>query len=92
MERLSRYTCNPSKYHLHVVQRVLKYLKGTMNYNLNYSGYPLVLEDYTNISWVTHTEDHSSTSGWVFTLVNMLYLGVPRNKLALPTLPWLQNS
>jgi len=45
MGRLSRYICNPSKYHWHV-PRVLKYLKGTMNC----SGYPSVLEGYTNVS------------------------------------------
>jgi len=39
-----------------------------MNYGLNYSGYPLVLEGYLDASWINNLEDHSSTSGWVFLL------------------------
>ncbi|GKB71903.1 zinc finger, CCHC-type containing protein [Tanacetum coccineum] len=48
--------------------RVLKYLKKTMDYSLTYTGYPLVLEGYTDASWISNTEDNSSTSGWVFLL------------------------
>jgi len=58
--RLSRYTSNPSKEHLHTVKRVLKYLKGTMNYCLTYSGDPSVLEGYTDASWGTYVEDHEA--------------------------------
>nr|GEV00371.1 hypothetical protein [Tanacetum cinerariifolium] len=35
---------------------------------LVYSGYPSVLEGYINASWISKTEDNSSTSGWVFLL------------------------
>nr|GEV41611.1 hypothetical protein [Tanacetum cinerariifolium] len=35
---------------------------------LVYSGYPLVLEGYTDASWISNTEDNSSISGWVFLL------------------------
>nr|GEV98095.1 zinc finger, CCHC-type [Tanacetum cinerariifolium] len=35
---------------------------------LMYNGYPLVLEGYTDTSWISNTEDNSSTSGWVFLL------------------------
>nr|GEW94326.1 zinc finger, CCHC-type [Tanacetum cinerariifolium] len=35
---------------------------------LVYSGYPLVLEGYTDASWISNTEDNSFTSGWVFLL------------------------
>nr|GFA90527.1 zinc finger, CCHC-type [Tanacetum cinerariifolium] len=48
--------------------RVLKYLKKTMDYRLVYSGYPSVLEGYTDASWISNTEDNSSTSGLVFLL------------------------
>ncbi|GKC02053.1 hypothetical protein Tco_0993663 [Tanacetum coccineum] len=37
-----------------------------MDYRLVYSGYPSVLEGYTDASWISNTEDNSSTSGWVF--------------------------
>nr|GEU98557.1 zinc finger, CCHC-type [Tanacetum cinerariifolium] len=54
--------------HWHAITRVFKYLKGTMNYGLSYVGYPSVLEDYSDASWINHVEDSSSTSGWMFLL------------------------
>ncbi|GKC96088.1 zinc finger, CCHC-type containing protein [Tanacetum coccineum] len=39
-----------------------------MDYRLMYSSYPSVLEGYTGASWISNTEDNSSTSGWVFLL------------------------
>ncbi|CAM8974416.1 unnamed protein product [Rhodiola kirilowii] len=66
--KLSRYTSNPSTHHWEAIRQVLKYLKGTMNYGLVYAGFPSVLEGYTDASWITNLEDHSSTSGWVFLL------------------------
>ncbi|GKE32434.1 zinc finger, CCHC-type containing protein [Tanacetum coccineum] len=66
--KLSRYTSNPGTQHWQVIQRVLKYLKKTMDYRLVYSGYPSVLEGYTDASWISNTEDNSSTSSWVFLL------------------------
>ncbi|GJU70482.1 zinc finger, CCHC-type containing protein [Tanacetum coccineum] len=66
--KLSRYTSNPGTQHWQAIQRVLKYLKKTMDYRLTYTGYPSVLEGYTNASWISNTEDNSSTSGWVFLL------------------------
>ncbi|CAM8877602.1 unnamed protein product [Rhodiola kirilowii] len=68
MRKLSRYTSNPSNLHWEAIKRVLKYLKGTMNYGLVYACFPSVLEGYTDASWITNLEDHSSTSGWVFLL------------------------
>ncbi|KAJ9550828.1 hypothetical protein OSB04_014873 [Centaurea solstitialis] len=66
--KLSRYTHNPGLIHWQAINRVFKYLKGTMDYGLTYSGFPSVLEGYSDASWITNTEDHSSTSGWVFLL------------------------
>nr|GEX82349.1 zinc finger, CCHC-type [Tanacetum cinerariifolium] len=68
VRKLSRYTSNPGTQHWQGIQMVLKYLKKTMDYRLVYSSYPLVLEGYTDASWISNTEDNSSTSGWVFLL------------------------
>nr|GEW51610.1 zinc finger, CCHC-type [Tanacetum cinerariifolium] len=68
VEKLSRYTSNPRTQHWQAIQRVLKYLKKTMDYRLVYSGYLSVMEGYTDASWISNTEDNSSTSGWVFLL------------------------
>ncbi|GJS70759.1 hypothetical protein Tco_0703600 [Tanacetum coccineum] len=66
--KLSRYTSNPGTQHWQVIQWVLEYLKKTIDYRLMYTDYPSVLEGYTNASWISNTEDNSSTSGWVFLL------------------------
>nr|GEX25271.1 zinc finger, CCHC-type [Tanacetum cinerariifolium] len=68
ISRLRRFTSNPSRQHWQAITRVFKYLKGTMNYGLSYVGYPLVLEGYSDASWINHVEDSSSTSGWMFLL------------------------
>ncbi|GJR99732.1 zinc finger, CCHC-type containing protein [Tanacetum coccineum] len=61
--KLSWYTSNPSTQHRQAIQRVLKYLKKTIDYSLTYTGYPSVLEGYTDASWISNIEDNSSTSG-----------------------------
>ncbi|XP_071725574.1 secreted RxLR effector protein 161-like [Rutidosis leptorrhynchoides] len=66
--KLSRYTSNPSSVHWQALNRVFKYLKGTMDYGLFYSGFSSVIEGYSDASWITNMEDHSSTSSWVFLL------------------------
>jgi len=48
--KLCRYTSNHSAHHWQAVQRVLKYLERTMDYSLSYTGYPSVLEGYTDAS------------------------------------------
>ena len=47
----------------HAINRVLKYLRKTIDYGIVYTGYPSVLEGYIDASWITDSEDHSSTSG-----------------------------
>nr|GEX92612.1 zinc finger, CCHC-type [Tanacetum cinerariifolium] len=66
--KLSKYTSNPGTQHWQAIQQVLKYLKKTIDYRLTYTGYPSVFEGYTDVSWISKTEDNSSTSGWVFLL------------------------
>ncbi|GKE87945.1 zinc finger, CCHC-type containing protein, partial [Tanacetum coccineum] len=59
--KLSRYTSNPSTHHWHAIMRVFKYLKKTIDYCLSYVGFPSVLEGYSDASWITNLEDHTST-------------------------------
>ena len=66
--KLSRYTNNPSVEHWKPIARVLGYLKRTMNFGLFYNKYPIVLEGYTDASWITSAFDNKSTTGWVFVL------------------------
>ena len=66
--KLSRFTSNPSVDHWKAIARVLGYLKRTINLGLFYNRFPIVLEEYTDASWITSASDNESTSGWIFTL------------------------
>ena len=46
MSKLSRFVSNLRDDHWRVLERVLRYLKGTMSYCIHYTGYPRVLEGY----------------------------------------------
>jgi hypothetical protein len=66
--RLSRYTHSPNQDHWEALVKVMKYLRGTMNFGLVYSGFPVVLEGYSDANWISDSEETKSTSGYVFTL------------------------
>ncbi|XP_071729095.1 secreted RxLR effector protein 161-like [Rutidosis leptorrhynchoides] len=66
--KLSRFTSNPSSHHWQVVNSVLKYLKLAKHFGITYTGFPSILEGYSDASWITNVEDHSSTTGWIFLL------------------------
>nr|GEW90527.1 zinc finger, CCHC-type [Tanacetum cinerariifolium] len=85
--KLIMYTSNPSALHWQALGRVFQYLKGTMDYGLTYSGYPSVIEGYSDASWINNMEDHSSTSGWVFLLGGGVITGLQRNRLVLQAQP-----
>jgi hypothetical protein len=68
VSKLSRYMSNPGDYHLHALERVLRYLKGTMSFEIHYSGYPAVLEGYSDSNWISDIDQIYATSGYVFTL------------------------
>nr|GEV54466.1 zinc finger, CCHC-type [Tanacetum cinerariifolium] len=53
-------------------EEVLKYLKKTMDYRLMYTGYPSVLEGYTDVSWINNTKDNSSAGKEAEWLKNLL--------------------
>ena len=48
VSRLSRYTSNPNQEHWIALERVLRFLKGTMSLGLRYTGFPSVVEGYTD--------------------------------------------
>ena len=66
--RLSRYTQSPNQDHWTVVRRVLKYLRDTINYGLCFSGFPSVLEGFSDANWILNLDEMKSTSGYVFIL------------------------
>jgi len=46
----------------------MRYLRGTIDYGIEYSGFPIVLEGYNNANWISDSDETKSTSGYVFTL------------------------
>ena len=66
--RLSRHTHNPSKDHWIAVERVFKYLRGTLDYSLCFSGFRNVVEGYSDANWITNNLDVKSTTGYIFML------------------------
>ena len=65
---MSQYTQSPNQDHWIAISRVLKYLRGIINYGLYYSGFPRVLEGFSDTNWIFDSDEMKSTSGYSFTL------------------------
>jgi hypothetical protein len=66
---ISRFMERPTELHLNVAKRVLRYLKGTMNFGLFYrKGEKQELIGYTDSDYAGDQDDRKSTSGYVFML------------------------
>ena len=48
ISKLSWFVSNPGSEHWRALERVMRYLVGTMNYGIHYSGDPKVLEGYSD--------------------------------------------
>ncbi|GKA75980.1 hypothetical protein Tco_0782358 [Tanacetum coccineum] len=59
---------NPSQDHWKAIGRVPGYLKRTRQLALYYDRFHVVLEGYSDASWITGSSDSKSTTGWIFTL------------------------
>ena len=78
--RLSRYTTNPSREHWTTLERVFRYLRGTIDFCLTYTGYPDVMKGYSDANWVTNSNSVKSTTGYVFMFGGALCSKNPANK------------
>jgi len=67
--KLSRYTGSVSVEDWKAIGRVFRYLKRAKDMSLHYNVFPLVLEGYSDASWITSSGENMSTFGWIFTLV-----------------------
>jgi hypothetical protein len=47
VSKLSWFVSNPGSEHWCALERVMRYLVGTMNYGIHYSGDPKILEGYS---------------------------------------------
>ena len=68
VSKLSRFTSNPGDDHWKALRRVCRYLRGTSDYGIHYSGYPPVLEGYSDSNWISDADEIKATSGYIFTL------------------------
>jgi len=68
VSKLSRFVSNPGDDHWHALERVLRYLKGTMSYGISYTEYPRVLEGYCDANCISDANEIYATSGYVFSL------------------------
>jgi len=66
--RLSRYTQCPNQEHWDALARLMRYLRDSMDYAIEYSGFPAVLEGYNDANWISDSNETKITSGYVFTL------------------------
>ena len=69
VSKLSWFVSNPGDDHWKALERVMHYLKGTMNYEIHYTGYPRVVEGYSDSNWISDADEIKATSRYVFTLV-----------------------
>ena len=67
---VSRYQSNPGEARWKAVKRILRYIKGTVNYRLCYQGQDLQLKGYTDEDWEGDLDERKSTSYYVFVLGN----------------------
>ncbi|KAK2382392.1 hypothetical protein QL285_069931 [Trifolium repens] len=65
---LCRFTSGPNNEHWEAIERVMRYLKRTMNLRLHYKRFPAVLEGYSDADWNTLSDDSKATSGYIFNI------------------------
>ncbi|KAL2244235.1 UNVERIFIED_CONTAM: Retrovirus-related Pol polyprotein from transposon TNT 1-94 [Sesamum indicum] len=68
VSKLARYTSCPDKIHWSTLDRVLRYLKGTVLLAIHYGKFPTVLEGYSDANWIAKNSGSNGCSGYVFYL------------------------
>jgi hypothetical protein len=64
VSKLSHFNSNPGDDHWHALERVMHYLAGTVDYRIHYSGYPAVLEGYSDANWIYDMNEWISFHSW----------------------------
>lgn len=66
--RLSRSTQCTNEYYQIAIDRLARYLIGTIGYELKYDRSLPILEMYNDANWISKSNEIKSTSGYIFTL------------------------
>jgi hypothetical protein len=61
VSKLSRFISNLGADHWHALERVMRYLQGTMSYGIHYSGEHAVLEGYSDSNRISDTDELYAT-------------------------------
>ena len=71
---LSRFMQNPSQFHFAAAKRVLRYLKGTLEYGIHFErSSSLKLTGFTDSDWGGSDEGMMSTSGYCFSMGGSIF-------------------
>jgi hypothetical protein len=68
MSKHSRFVSNLGDDHWHAVERVMRYLKGIVNYGIHYSVNLKAVEGYSDSNWIYDVDEIKATSEYAFTL------------------------
>ncbi|XP_016652267.1 PREDICTED: uncharacterized mitochondrial protein AtMg00810-like [Prunus mume] len=60
-----QYMTNPTEVHFHMVQRILRYIQGTLTYGIHFGPGPWHLSAYSDSDWATDPSTKRSTTGCV---------------------------
>lgn len=63
-----------------------------MSDGIHYSGYPSVLEEYSDSNWIIDVDEMKVTGGYIFTLGGGVPIGDHVSRQYLQSLPWRQSS
>jgi hypothetical protein len=63
VSKLSLFVSNSGSEHWRALERVMRYLVGTMKYGIHYSGDPKVLEGYNDVNGISDAGEVKATSG-----------------------------
>ena len=86
--RLSRYTQCPSQDHWDALARLMKYLRATMDYVIEYNGIPVVLEGYNDANWISDSDEENPLVVMYLHLGVMQLLGDQPSKILLQDQQW----
>ena len=68
VSNVARFTSNPTMQHWTAVKRILRYVKGTVDYGIQYRKGNEQLSGYSDASWASDLDDRRSMSGYIFLL------------------------